>query len=179
MSTGYLTSAQVCPTTQSALLLAIVAKLRTDLPDIFGTDATCFVSDVPWPSLEVQDDLFCTVCPTSSRFDADYPLGAGNRGIVEIGTFQVTVWSRLSLDQLEQSLLALTDVDRGLLGLKQRVLRSLAGQQLYADPPTNSVAMLIKYLCPTAATHPPSRQVSSDFSSIGLTFEAPFYWDLE
>jgi hypothetical protein len=179
MSTGYLMSAQVCPTTQSTILLAIVAKLRADLPDVFGTDATCFVSDVPWPSLEVQDDLFCTVCPTSSRFDADYPVGAASRGIVEVGGFQVTVWSRLSLDQLEQSLLALTDADRGLLNLKQRVLRSLAGQQLYADPPTNSAPLLIKYLCPTSATHSPSRQASVDFNSIGLAFEAPFYWDLE
>ena len=128
MSAGYLSSAQACPTTQSAILLAIVAKLRTDMPDIFGTDTTCFVSDVPWPSLEVQDDLFCTVCPMNSRFDADYPVGAANQGIVEIGVFQVTV----SISALR----CLIELGQPLLPLN---VEHLEGGELHRTETTNHI----------------------------------------
>lgn len=178
MTSGFTTSSAVCPTDQATILNAIVAKLRTDLPDLFAGDTTCFVSDVPWPGVEVHDDLFCTVCPASSRFDPDRPVGAADLGIVELGVFQVTVWSKLALDRLEQCEIAFTHPERGLLRLKQLVLQSLAGQQLYTDAPDNTVALLLGNLRPTQSTHPPTRQKDADFSSFSVTFEAPFYWDL-
>jgi hypothetical protein len=178
MSTGFTVSAAVCPADQATVLAAIVAKLRTDLSDLFGNDSTCFVSDIPWPSIEVQDELFCTVCPGTARFDPDRPVGAADLGIVEVGVFQVSVWSKLALDRLEQCAIAMTHADRGLLRLKQLVLRSLAGQQIYADAPVNTVPLLIQYLRPTQAMHPAGRQGGADYSSFTLLFEAPFYWDL-
>lgn len=149
-----------------------------DISDHFATESTCFISDVPWPGVDVNDDLFCTVCPASSHFDRDRPIGAADQGVVEQGVFQVTVWSRLSLDRLEHSAVAMTQAHRGLLKLKQRVLKALAGQQLYSDPPINTVPLLIEHLRPTQSVHPLSRQVNADYSSFSLIFDAPFYWDL-
>jgi hypothetical protein len=178
MSAGFTASASVCPTTQVTVLQAIVRRLQAEIAELFASDSTCFVCDVPWPGVEVNDDLFCTVCVASSQFDPDLPIGAARGGIVERGQFKVTVWSRLAIDRLEQSTLTMTDPARGLLRLKQRVLTSLAGRQLYADAPGDAVPLLIEFLRPVGAQHPASRQDSADYSSFSIQFEAPFYWDL-
>lgn len=177
MSSGFTASATVCPTDQITVLQAVVAKLRTDLADLV-TDSTCFASDTPWPGVEIHDNLFVTVAPRDGQFDSDHPIGAGAKGIIEHTTIQVTAWSRLQLDRLEHAIHAFCDPDRGLLRIKQRILTSLAGQQLYADPPENTVPLLVEWLRPTQAQHPPLRHADDDFSSFSLSFEAPFYWDL-
>ncbi len=177
MSSGFGSSANVCPTDQATLLQAVVQKLRTEIAQ-FATETTCFVSDEPWPSVSVNDNLFCTVCPLSDTFDPNTPVGAGEFGIVEVSEFQVSVWSRIETDQLERATLAFLDDERGLLILKKAVLKCLAGQQLFSDYPTDTLPLLIEYCRPTSAKHPPSRQHTDDFSSFGIVFEAPFYWDL-
>lgn len=176
-SGGFSSSALVCPTTQNDVLLAIVAKLRHDIPE-FDADSACFISDVPWPGIEVQNNLFATICPHDSSFDGQFPVGAGSFGIVEFAMFNVSVWSRIETDQLEHTDGALTDSIRGLLPLKQKVLKSLAGQQLYSDAPTNTRPLLVEWLRPTTAQHPPSRQFDDDFSSFSIVFEADMQWDL-
>lgn len=177
MGFGFTESAPVCPTDQRAVLAAIVAKLREDLSDII-TETTCFISDTPWPSVEVNDHLFITVAPRDGQFDGDAPIGAASRGIIEHATIQVTAWSRAMLDRIEQAESAFSDDDQGLLVLKKRILRSLAGQQIYSDAPTNEVPLLVEWLRPTRSIHPPLRQHEDSFSSFSLAFEAPFYWDL-
>ncbi len=178
MSGGFTISASVCPTDHATILLAIAARLRHDIPDLFGSETTCFISDTAWPGVEVMDETFCTVHPADSDFDPKLPIGAGNLGIVENGIFHVTVWSRLMTDQIEHSVLALTDATRGALKLKQRVLASLAGQQIYADIPTNSVPLLLTWLRPLKAMHPHSRQGDGDFTSFSIAFLGPFIWNL-
>lgn len=177
MSSGFGTLANVCPTDQATLLRSVVKMLRAEVP-AFATETTCFVSDEPWPSVEVNDNVFCTVCPLSAMFAPNEPVGAADLGIIEVSELQVTVWSRIATDQLEREGLAFLDADRGLLILKKAVLKCLAGQQLFADYPTNSQPMLIEYCRPTRAAHPPSKQHHDDFSSFAIVFEAPFYWDL-
>ena len=176
-SGGFSASALVCPMDQSTILLAIVAKLRNDISEFSG-ESICFISDIPWPAVEVQDNLFCTVCPASAEFMGKEPIGAGSLGIIEKGIFQVTVWSRLMTDQLEHSVLAFTDATRGLLTIKKQVLKSLAGQQLFSDAPTNARPLLTQWLRPVHAMHPTTKPAKGDFASFSLVFEGPFIWDL-
>ncbi|MBS0205007.1 MAG: hypothetical protein JSS49_19035 [Planctomycetes bacterium] len=177
MSTGFSSSASVCPTTHEAILIAIVQKLRTDIGEL-GNESCCFLSDSPSPGIEIQEDLFCTVAPIDDTFDDQAPIGAAERGIVEVALVQVTVWSRLMLDRLEHSSQSLTDSSRGLLKFKQRSLQSLAGRQIYADAPLNLVPLLMEPLRPVRALHPTSRRGADDLRSVSLIFRAVFNWDL-
>lgn len=174
---GFTDKALVCATDQATLLGAIVLKLSKDIPS-FSTEATCLISDEPWPSVEVNDNVFCTVCPLSDTFTPDDTVGGSDQGVIEVSSFRVTVWSRIALDQLEREGSAFLDAERGLLPLKKAVLRCLAGKQIFSDYPANEVPLLIEYCRPVSAHHPPSKQHHDDFSSFGITFEAPFYWDL-
>jgi hypothetical protein len=172
---GFNTSSEVGGTNQIVVLQAIVDKLRVDINDLFGSGSTCFISDVPWPGVDVQDQVFCTVSPANSQFMLEDPTGAGPDGVVEMAIFQVSVWSKILLDEIERSAIAMTDNTRGSLTLKQRVLKSLAGQQLYAN---DGQPLLMSYLRPTSAIHPASGQGKGDFTSFSLAFQGAYYWDL-
>jgi hypothetical protein len=167
----------VCATDQASVLQSVVNVLQATIT-AFDTEQTCFLSDVPWPGLETNDNLFCTVCPANGSFDGELVVGGGPVGIEEHSVVQVTVWSRLSTDRYERAKYALLDANRGLLPLKKAILKSLAGQQLYADYPTNSVPLLTTYLTPTRSMHVPIRESQDDYASFSLAFNAPFYWDL-
>lgn len=162
---------------QADILLAVVDRLRSEISE-FDSDTLCYITNVPWPGIEVTDNLFCTVCPTSDSFDPGSPVGAGENLIIENSLVQVSIWSRLLLDEAEHAEIALTDAERGLLTMKQKVLAALAGRQLFADPPDNTVPLLIEYLKPTTSVHPAPGSAPDDFSSCSLTFAASFYWDL-
>lgn len=179
MPGGFNSGSSVYGTDQIAVLQAVVDKIRTDINDAFGGESTCFISDTPWPGVEVQDELFCTVSPNNSDFQFDDPVGGGAEGIIENAVFNITIWSKILLDRIERNGIELTDKDRGILTLKRRVLKSLAGQQLYSDAPDNTVPLLTAHLRPLNSLHPPSRQGDGDFSSLSITFLAPFYWDLQ
>ncbi len=175
MPDSFNNSCEVGGTNQTLVLQAIVDKLRSDISDLFGGESTCFISDVPWPGVEVQDQIFCTVSPANSQFILEDPTGAGPAGVVEMAIFQVSVWSKILLDEIERSAIAMTDNTRGSLTLKQRVLKSLAGQQLYAN---DGEPLLMSYLRPTSAMHPASGQGKGDFTSFSLAFQGAYYWDL-
>lgn len=175
MTSGFNTSSDVGGTNQIVVLQAIVDRLRADINDLFGSEATCFISDVPWPGIDVQDQVICTVSPANSQFVQEEPTGAGPAGVVEMAIFQVSVWSKILLDEMERSAIAMTDNARGVLALKRRVLRSLAGQQLYAS---DGQPLLMSYLRPTSAIHPASGQGKGDFTSFSIAFQGAYYWDL-
>ncbi len=175
MPDSFNNSCEVGGTNQTLVLQAIVDKLRSDISDLFGGESTCFISDVPWPGVEVQDQIFCTVSPANSQFILEDPTGAGPAGVVEMAIFQVSVWSKILLDEIERSAIAMTDNTRGSLTLKQRALKSLAGQQLYSN---DGEPLLMSYLRPTSAMHPASGQGKGDFTSFSLAFQGAYYWDL-
>lgn len=179
MAGGFGSSALVCPTDQATVLNAVVAKIRAEISG-FSSEVTCFISDVPWPAIEVHDDAFITVCPKDAGFDDGLTVGGGSFQVLEHAVFQVTYWSRLTTDQLEHSKYAMLDSVKGILVLKKLILKCLAGQQLYSDYPTNTRPLLTEVLRPASAQHPPSRQHSGDieFESMSLAFIGPFFWDL-
>lgn len=174
---GFQSGSTVCPSDQASLLVAVVKKIRAEIP-AFSTGVTCIISDTPFPSVEVNDYVFCTVCPESDTFAPDDPVGGGSQGIIEVSSFRVSVFSRVERDQLEREDQAYLAEDAGLLPLKKAVLKCLAGQQIFADYPINQQPMLIEWCRPVSAHHPPHGQHKDEFSSFGITFEAPFYWDL-
>jgi hypothetical protein len=178
MNGGFTADASVCPTNHATILSAIVTKLRADIPDVFGSETTCFISDIAWPGIEVHDEVLCTVHPADSEFESEGAIGGGRQGIIENGVFRVTVWSKHSVDRIEHTVYALTDATRGILGLKKRVLQSLAGQQIYSDALANETPLLITCMRPLSATHPPSRQGDAEYTSFSIAFLGQFYWDL-
>lgn len=172
---GFGATASVCPTDQVTVLNAVVAKIRKDMADIFGNDQTCFITARPIPSVEVSEEMFCTVCPDSSQFDQGMPDGGASWQICENSVFRVTAFTKIALDQMEHETIAFLDGDRGLLVLKKRLLQCLAGQQLYS-PAGNP--LLLECLRPAHCRHEENRQDMDDFSSFGLSFEGRFFWDL-
>ena len=173
---------QVRPTTQVEVLLAVVAKIQENVP-AFPDSESCFVSDTPWPGVDIQGNLFCTVAPSDGSFDQGLMDGSGNLGVAELTQIVVTVWSRIEMDQIERFQAGLTDPQRGLLPLKQMILKALAGKNLNGDDPditeeTNedSVLLLMEALSPSRARHQP--QKIDDFASFSLSFDAKFNWDL-
>lgn len=179
MAGGFGSSANVCPTDQAAVLNAVVAKLRAEISG-FASEVTCFISDTPWPAVEVNDDAFITVCPKNAEFDDGLTVGGGPHQVLEHAVFQVTYWSKLSTDQLEHARYAMLDSSKGVLVLKKLILKCLAGQQLYSDYPTNTRPLLTEFLRPSMAQHAPSRQHTGDpdYASMSLAFIGPFFWDL-
>lgn len=176
MASGFGTGSTVCPTDQQTVLNAVLLKIRTEITQ-FNSSTLCFLNNNP-SSIEVNDNLFCTVSPENDSFAPDDPVGGADLGIIEVSAFRVTVWSRIELDPLEKEDIAFTDATRGILPLKKLILKCLAGRQLFSDYPTNTVPLLIEFCRPVVAQHPPHGQHIDEFSSFSIIFEAPFYWNL-
>ena len=175
MPTSFGGESGVLPTDQLTVLTAAVALIRFNVP-AFEDSSQCFVSDTPWPSVEVHGNLFCTVCPRDGTFATGEAIGAQQDGIYEDTEIQVTVWSKIELDELEHAEAAFSDPERGILPLKKQVLMALAGKQLY--DPESQQPLLIMCLAPAASMHPPTRQHEDNYSSFSLTFHCSFNWDL-
>ena len=174
---GFTDGALVPGVTQDAILEAIVAKIQDNIAP-FQTEANCFITDRPMPSVEISDNLFCTVCPRDGDFDVEEMVGGGVEHVREYSTIQITVWSRIETDQLDRSARAWLDPKRGILPLKREFLKTLAGQQLYSDAPENQLPMLVTHLMPTRCQHPPSEIWDDEFTSFSMSFTCQFNWDL-
>lgn len=174
----------VCPTDHSTVLNAIMRKLQNDLADVFSNEAVLYISDQE-VSVEMTDNISCTVSPREGQFPSDTIDGAGQYAVFENANIDVTVRSRIQTDQTERSTEAYLDSERGLLPLKKRVLKSLAGQQLYANPTFGTQddydisqgALLTAVMAPVRASHQ-SGQLQDEFSEFTLTFACQFGWDL-
>lgn len=173
-----------CPTDQATVLKAVMGKLQFDLQDIFGHESVLYVSDQQI-TVELADNLSCTVAPAQGEFPAAEIDGSAQYQVLENSHFEVTVRSRIQTDQIERSEQAYLDESRGLLPIKKRVLKSLAGQQLYSQPEygdqatydTSTGALLWMVLAPSRAVHQ-SKQAEDEFSEFTVSFSCQFQWDL-
>ena len=178
MSSGFSPEAQVRPTTHAEVLLAVATKIRSNVQSL-GTENICFVSDTPEPSVEVNDNLFATVCPSDGQFDNGIIDGAGNVGVTELSPVIVTIFSRIEVDQIEHFQQGFTDVNRGLLTIKRQVLMALSGKNLDGGQYNGfGSLLLLEALTPSRSRHPLSKQRDDEFASCGLVFDAKFHWDL-
>lgn len=178
MSGGGFNTAQVRPTTQAEVLLAVVAKIQANVAAL-ENEPTCFVSATTWPEVSVQDNLFCTVVPGDGQFDQGIVDGSGNIGVCEIFPVIVTIWSHIEVDQIERFQQGFVDAQRGLLTIKQQVLQALAGKNLDGETyQGNPSVLLMEALMPTRS-HVQTEKVDDDeFGGISISFDAKFNWNL-
>ena len=172
------------PTTAIEVLESIVAKLRTYITDC-SNDSTCFMSDCPAPSIEIQGNHFITVCMSDGHFDQQQMDGGGNVQVVEMATIVVTAHSRVESDQLEHFYHGLTDINDGLLTRKRQILTALAGKNLdggpYAGGGSSSSGspdslLLMEPLFPSSSRI--GDKMYDEFASTTLNFDAKFRWNL-
>jgi hypothetical protein len=158
------------PTTQDAVLLSIVDRLRKELS---LNESTCFLSVSPEASPTVDQNLWLTVSPEDGMIDDAAWSGAGQAALIEHTFVVVTIFSAMRLDRPQHSVSFLTDSARGVLVAKRNVLKALAG----FDPLNVDGDMLLcEPLTPTTCPRPLNdRQRIGD---VQLWFSTVFQWDM-
>lgn len=158
------------PTTQEAVLQAIVDRLREQL-DL--NPSTCFLSIDPEPCANISHNLFLTVSPDGGQFREGEFAGAGENLVIENTHAVITIFSQIRLDRVEHATSFLTDNARGVLTMKRKVLKALAGHILVD---TDGNALLVDYLEPVSAPRPQSDRAK--IGDVQLWFSTNFHWDL-
>jgi hypothetical protein len=161
------------PTTQVAVLDAVIQRLIAEIPSL--TPSTCFLSLDPEPTIALSSQVFVTVAPLGGQFDQGVFDGHGAFGILEHSGVLVSAWSSMRLDQNEHAAAVLSDESRGLLVLKQRILKALAGHDLQ-DADGNS--LLTALMEPRSAQHPQRAAFGERHVGFTLAFATPFDWDI-
>jgi hypothetical protein len=170
----------VVATTQDVILQAVVDKLLTDLADLGITASQCWISDDPEiENAPIQQNWFLVVSPMAGQFNGSIIDGAGTYGVQEDAGVTVAIFTAIKTDRAGQSAQALLDADRGLLPLKHRILKSLAGKQLYATA-APTVELLINYMAPLHCSNPDRHRCEGAHTGLKrllLSFSTDFLWD--
>ena len=161
-------------TDQETVLDAVVARLIRQMNDVFRA-ANCYQTVEPHPQFDVAHGLFCQVSPAEGRFDDPALAGGGAHTCFENAITDVTVFSRVRLDQPNRSEKVLKDASRGLLVLKRRILTALTGHDLQ-DADGNEI--LINLIAPVTATRP-TFDPREHVASVSLAFSTDFEWNLQ
>lgn len=162
----------VVPTTQKTVLEAVVARLKAEVSELNG-ESLCYVSDYIDPPENVQTDLFAQVSPSDGQFDVDIQEGAGENDVREYAGVIVTVFSRVKLDRNGKTESLLVDATRGMLPLKRKIIRALAGRQLSSG----GSDLLVNHVFAQRASAPRyDRDLRLGVMSI--FFSTDFEWDL-
>ena len=157
-------------TTPRELLSWILEKLKTDLG---LTDATCFLSISDWAPARIPSaPAFVTVTPLDGEFHSVEQV-PGN--VLEHWAFRVRVYVRISRDRAGQDVHRLLDSQDGLIAWKQKILKSLCGQDLGGANLGQTVA--------ARQSHAPQWVQKDDsglhYVTFAIDFVMPFGWDLE
>jgi hypothetical protein len=163
-----------CATSQVTVLNAVVDRLISEIPTL--TESTCFLSLEAEPTIEIQSNLFVTVCPIGAGFDNSTFDGMAYDGVLENSGVIVSAWSAMRLDRNEHARAVLTDDSRGLLILKQKILKALSGIML--TDPDDGHSLLTALCQPINSNHPQRAPFGEKHVGFSLTFATPFYWDL-
>jgi len=158
------------PTDQVTVLNAVIALLQAGVPKLAGPN-TCFLSMDTEPLGNQRQNIYGTVCPMGGSYDGE--LFDGGAEAVEHSGVIVTVFSAMKLDRADADVAMLTDASRGLLGLKQQVLKSLVGKML-VDQSSNNI--LLRPMRPLQADHP--NRHNDTKGKFSLMFETIFQWNL-
>lgn len=161
-------------TTQEAVLDAVVARIRSEIDEL-GNDSTCFVSDYPDPTPSgVVSNLFAIVSPTDGQFGEEEQVGAGAEQVIENTGVVVTVYSTMRLDRPGRIENLLKDDTRGMLPLKQKLLKALASHNLLD---ANGNTILVNYMHAGRSTAPRFDR-EKNMGVMSLHFHTDFEWDL-
>lgn len=164
------------PTDHATVLQAVVDRLIDQLEDVGVSGKTCFIADEPeiveTPS---ADNLFITVCPIDSQFDEGALVGAAENLCIEESGVLVSIHSAMDLDRVEHAKAVLTNSQRGLLVIKQRILKALTGHRL-VDGGGNE--LLVNLIHPMRAQNLVPRNDRTRLKRVSLMFSTDFQWDL-
>ncbi len=159
------------PTNQIAILEAVVSRLQSEVPQLQG-DNTCFMSMSVEPSSEQRQTLYATVSPMGGRYDDGIFVGSGD--VNELTGVVITVWSAMKLDRPNGDKYMMTDATRGLLTLKQDILRAMIKKGPLMD--SNGNIIISKPMQPINAGHP--QRADDALGAFSLSFSTDFVWDL-
>jgi hypothetical protein len=163
-------------TDQTTVLERVVARLIAQVDDFRSN--TCFLTAQPLqePPQSTQNNLFCTVSPSTATFEGDVFEGAGANGVFEDAAVVVCVYNAIRLDRSGHDAELLTHSARGLLKLKQDILKALAGHDL-ADLAGNQI--LLHHIEPERAEDIRSMwEKPNALGDMALVFKTEFEWDL-
>ena len=157
-------------TTQDAVLLAIVDRLRLQLS---LSNSQCFLSVQPEAQPTVNQNLWMTVSPEDGRIDESAFAGGGQETLFEETFAVITIFSAMRLDRPEHSISFLTEAARGVLIAKRKVLKALAG----FDPVNGDGDLILNEpMIPTSCPRPLNdRQRIGD---VQLWFSLSYRWDM-
>lgn len=162
-----------CPTDHATVLQAVVDRLRYEVSEL-SAENLCFLSMKPTPRTDVRQNLYATVCPMGGTFDPEMFSGAGAAGICEKTGVIVTVFSQMKLDRADSDEIMLLHDARGLLKLKQRILKALSDHDLLG---ADGNPLLLEAMAPLSSGHP--RDNNESVGEFSLSFSTDFIWDLQ
>lgn len=160
-------------TTELTALTAIRDLLRTAFPEL-GSENVFLTLYPDAPEPEPSGEHFLSVAPGAGSFDEALFAGGGREQLCQVGEFQVTIYSRVQLDQSARDESILGHATEGLLVLKHRVLSALVG----ADPALPGGAKFSRELLRPIRAAAPEHDADRGIGWLSLAFALSFDWDL-
>ena len=150
-----------------------LARLRDQLA---LTDRQCYetLEPITTPTIPAGGDYLVTVSPGDGRFPAEYQIGGGSATCVEETSVTVTLYTRTRTDQTDHAERLFHDETRGLMVLKQKVLKALVGHVL-TDIDGNE--LLTQHLYAMQSWRPRVDQ-QSNLAMTAVGFGVDYNWDL-
>jgi len=151
----------------------IVARLRSELA---LPDHRCYETLVPLvdPPIPKGGPFFVTVSPGGGRFDDAMFVGGGENQVSEQASVTVCAYAKIALDPGDRATQIMTEETRGMLRLKQRILKALSGHDL-TDASGDT---LLRSLLQPLQDWEPQYNFESKIARIGVGFATDFDWDL-
>ncbi len=156
--------------TQATVLERMLAYLRSALNLNDRQCYECLQPDAP-PRVPVGGECFVSVSPGEGEFIGGEQIC---ENLTEEWTVTVTAYARIQLDSSDHDEKVLRDAGRGLLILKEKILRTLVGQDLIT---LDGDTFLRNLLFAQHATRP-AHDRDQGIAWISLTFGVHFDWDL-
>lgn len=170
---------------QADVLIAFVNALRgATLPDGTQlTDKTCFLSYYEEPQ-RVPDIVFVTVALGDGTFPQGFQVGGGLKQCSEDFELAVTIWSRHPSNQVGHDGTGLVDKSRGVVRIKNRLLRQLVSADIGINypPGTPGVNTFLRNLITATRTSRPEHGTfgseSAPITKLAIYFSISFDHDL-
>lgn len=172
----------VIDTDQATILLAVISRLQTNLQ---LDDSHCFLTLDPMAPVgepkagnTAGGDYWLTVSAGDSVFPDGFQEGGGINQVFEDATVVVMGYTRIRLDRTNHDTKLLTDLMRGLMPIKARILAAMLKDD---EPLVDEKGNPLLRECPIRAVAPtkPWHDDKKSVGGIGVIFATPFDWNLQ
>ncbi len=162
------------PATQIEVLQGFRDLLRAELSE---WDAeSIYWTDTANPDTAHNLTRFIQIHAGGGTYGQGEIIGAGPNVIIENSMIGVTYWHRSEGDSSGKSELSMMMPEDGLIVIKRRILKALAGQMIYDQ--TTGALLTVAAMSPQSAIEPHPGDVDQPLDSVGLFFSVDFQWDL-